>query len=575
MAAGTPDPGRFLIRRALPIVIAVTVATGWLCWFASDRGLIDKAVGVALMTALAVLLFTGLSVWSARKLRATAGRRHAERDALYRTLARNYQGGAVYLFDRELRYLLAEGQSLDQVGLEPAALEGRTIWEALDPDTAAQIEPVYRAALAGETSSFEMSFRGQAYRVTVAPTVDDAGKIIGGLVQTLQITEQKGLEEQLLQSQKLEAVGQLAGGVAHDFNNLLTVISGYASLTLPRLEADDPARHPLEEIAIAADRASALTRQLLAFSRKQMLQPRLIEVGEVVEGLTPMLRRLIEANIELAVRLTPDLPPVLFDRGQLEQVLVNLVVNARDAMSDGGTITIETDETALDEAYAQAHADAQVGPHVVVAVSDTGRGLDEATRTHMFEPFFTTKAVGEGTGLGLSTVHGIVKQSGGNIWVYSELRRGTTFKIYIPVAGETETAEAAPAAPAAPSAAPPASATVLVVDDHDILRGLAAEVLEEAGYDVLQAASSDDAASLLEQHAVDLVLADVVMPGGSGHELAEARDARGTSPPIIYMSGYTEETVSRQALLSGDVRFLEKPFTPAALLVAAREALGR
>jgi len=567
------DPGQFLLRRVLPTLIAVTVVTAWLRWYANDRELIDDTTGVAVMTVFSIGVFTGLSFWSAAKLRAaTSSRRQAERNELYRTIARNYPGGAVLLFDPDLRYILVEGDSLATVGLSPAALESKTIWEALEPEVCAAIEPAYRAALAGETSYFEMPFRGQHYLVTVAPTRDDEGRITGGLVQTQQITAQKELEEQLHQSQKLDAVGQLAGGVAHDFNNLLTVISGYAALSLRKLPAGDELRRPLEEIDRASASAASLTRQLLAFSRKQVLQPQLLDVNEVVGEIVPMLRRLIEARIELVVKLASSVPVVLFDRGQLEQVLVNLVVNARDAIAGGGTITIESGETFLDAHYADAHVDAQVGPHVVVSVSDTGGGIDEETRARIFEPFFTTKAVGEGTGLGLSTVHGIVKQSGGNIWVYSELGRGTTFKIYVPVATDGATEEAPHEAVPAPAASGPA--TVLVVEDHPAVRMLTRDVLAEAGYDVIEAASIAEATSVLGERAIDLVLTDIVMPGGSGRELAESRDVRGSHAPIIYMSGYTEETVSRQELAAADARFLEKPFAPAALLVAVSDALS-
>jgi signal transduction histidine kinase len=392
-------------------------------------------------------------------------------------------------------------------------------------------------------------------------------EITGVGIIVVDTTANHELEAQLLQSQKMEAVGRLAGGVAHDFNNLLTVISGYTSLALPKLADDHPVRHPLEEIDLAAARAAALTHQLLAFSRKQLLQPRLVDVGEVTNRLLPMLGRLIEARVEVVVRVAPrQLHPVLFDPGQLEQVIVNLVLNARDAMPDGGTVTIEVDETYLDATYADAHVEAQTGLHTVMSVSDTGHGFDEATQARIFEPFFTTKEVGEGTGLGLSTVHGIVRQSGGNVWVYSELGRGTTFKIYIPSAPEGAIAEPAGAQPSATLTTGQRTGTVLVVEDNAAVQRLTTVILEDAGYKVLLAGSPPEAKSLLAQNDVDIVLTDIVMPGGSGKDLADIPDVRGAIPAIVYMSGYTAKAVSQQDLVAPDSHFLEKPFTPTALL---------
>ena len=571
------DPSRFLIRRALPAAILITLLTGWARWFASDRGLIDETTGVAIMTTLAVVVLSGISVWSARKLgAATVELRAIDRAALYRTLAENYPGGAIFLFDFDLRYLLVAGENLAEVGLVPDELEGRTIWEALDPATCAQIEPVYRAALAGERTSLEMMFRDQHYLVTVAPTTDDHGTVTGGLVQTQQITTQKHLEEQLHQSQKLEAIGQLAGGVAHDFNNLLTVIKGYTTLALPKLEQEHPFRHSFEAIDGAADSAASLTRQLLAFSRKQVLEPQLLDVGQVVDHVHPMLERLIESRIRLRISIDRSAPPILFDRGQLEQVLINLAINARDAIPGSGTISIEVGATMLDKFYADSHQDAEAGPHVVISVSDTGHGMDEDTRARIFEPFFTTKLVGEGTGLGLSTVHGIVKQSGGNIWVYSELGHGTTFKIYVPAADVKQEGGVAPSVEThTPNAAPfVANATVLVVDDHVAVSQLTAEILEEAGYRVVQVSSATAAAEALGERAVDVVLSDIVMPGGNGQAPAYPHDVRGTEPRIVYMSGYTADVVSQRDLMAVGMRFLEKPFSPAALLGAVAAVLN-
>src|SRR3954471_3576477 len=347
------DQTSFVLRRVLPLIVAITIGVGVLRWIATEAGLVSELVGVIVMTGLAVGVCAGYSVWLVRVLRRSA---LTQRDALYRLVANNLPNGAVFLFDRDLRYVLAEGSNFEQVSLTRDELEGRTIWEALEPEAAAAIEPSYRAALAGESTSFEMEFRDNVYAVAIAPTFDERGEIVGGVVHTQQITERRQLEEQLHQSQKLEAIGALAGGVAHDFNNLLTVISGYTSMMLGRMPAEDVNRVGLGEIALAAERASVLTQPPLPFSRKQLLHPQLLDVNDVVDGLEPMLRSLIEERIELVFETSVALPDVLFDRGRLEQVIVNLVVNARDAIADTGRIVIETGERVLDADYVAGHA---------------------------------------------------------------------------------------------------------------------------------------------------------------------------------------------------------------------------
>ena len=565
--AVTQNPSSFVLRRVLPLIVATVVVGSVLRWVVTDRGLLPEVVGVILMTLVAVAFCVGYSLWLARTLHRSAA---LQRDSLYRLVASNLPDGAVFVFDRDLRYVLAEGTNLDEVGLDQEKLEGHTIWEALEPEAAAAIEPSYRAALAGKSSSFEMDFRDNVYLVTVAPTYDN-GEIVGGLVHSQRITERKQLEEQLHQSQKLEAIGALAGGVAHDFNNLLTVISGYSSMMLGRMPGDDPNRAGVGEIALAAERAAGLTQQLLAFSRRQLLHPRALDVNEVVGGLEPMLRSLIEERIELVFETVAPLPKVLFDRGRLEQVVVNLVVNARDAIADDGRIVIETGERFLDADYVAGHAGARIGRHVMVAVSDTGLGIDGEIFERMFEPFFTTKPVGEGTGLGLSTVHGIITQSGGNIWVYSEPGHGTAFRVYIPVATDSALLADAPEDAPLREQRTPAGETIMLVEDHEAVLALTRKVLDAAGYEVVVAGSVDAATELLSRHSVDLVLTDLVMPGGTGERMADGKDARGVRPPILYMSGYTEAAVSRDGRLSG-AAFLEKPFTPAALLSAVASA---
>jgi signal transduction histidine kinase/ActR/RegA family two-component response regulator len=383
----------------------------------------------------------------------------------------------------------------------------------------------------------------------------------------------RSTERQLVQSQKLEAVGRLAGGISHDFNNLLTVILGYSDIMLRQLGQDHPLRRNLEEIVKASERAAALTRQLLAFSRKQVMQPKVFDVNSVVTELEKMLRRMIGEDIELRVSLNPNIANIKADPVQLEQVIMNLVVNARDAMPKGGKLTIETTNVYLDEAYAKDHMSVEPGNYVMLAISDTGCGMNRETRQRIFEPFFTTKAQGKGTGLGLSTVYGIVKQSGGNIWVYSEEERGTTFKIYFPQV--TEQAEEYRRTTATFDA-PQGSETILLVEDADWVRKLARQVLETAGYRVLEAASAAAAIRVIETSngtRIDLVLTDVIMPGMSGNDMSKQLLAKRPDLPVLYMSGYTDDAVVQHGVLEPGINFIQKPFSPNALALKVRQVL--
>jgi len=385
------------------------------------------------------------------------------------------------------------------------------------------------------------------------------------------ITEQHQLEDQFRQSQKMESMGRLAGGIAHDFNNLLTVINGTADLATLSLAEGDPLRADLVQIRLAGDRAASLTRQLLALSRQQMLKPTVLNLSAVVIGLLEMLKRLLGEDIELDVRTAADLGSVKADPGQMEQVLLNLAVNARDAMPDGGTLTIETRPALLDDAYVAEHPANLAGPHVLVAVSDTGTGMDAATRERIFEPFFTTKELGKGTGLGLSTVYGIVQQSGGTIWVYSEPGMGTTFKIYLPCVPE-----AVPAPPPSVAAVTATGTeTILLAEDEQALRRLTRRILESAGYAVVEAANGEDALRELEAHAgrVHLLLTDVVMPGMNGRELAGPVAALRPDTKVLYASGYTDDAILRHGVLDAGSPFLSKPYTPTELKRRVREVL--
>ncbi len=378
-------------------------------------------------------------------------------------------------------------------------------------------------------------------------------------------------EEQLRQTQKMEAVGRLAGGVAHDFNNLLTVIFSSGE----QLQARVGLNPQLTSIQMAAERAARLTRQLLAFSRQQVLAAQTLDLGGLLANLTEMFSRLLGEDIALQVTCGTALRPVFADPGQLEQVVLNLVVNARDAMPDGGTLSISVQNVDLGPAYVEGHPEATAGPYVLLAVSDTGVGMDKATQARVFEPFFTTKAPGKGTGLGLATVFGIVKQSGGHIWVYSEPGMGTTFKVYLPEATATPAAST-PTSEGRGDLDEGGNETILLVEDEDQVREVARDCLRQAGYTVLEVKNGKEAIALLAraQAPVDLLLTDVIMPGMNGRVVAELAQSIQPGLRVLYMSGYTDDAILRHGVLEAGVAFLEKPFMPATLRRKVREALG-
>src|SRR6202167_4059486 len=388
------------------------------------------------------------------------------------------------------------------------------------------------------------------------------------------VTERRTLEQQLRQSQKMEAVGRLAGGIAHDFNNLLMVISGYSEFLLDRLGPDPEMRNPAQETASAAGRASTLTRQLLAFSRKQMLAPKVLDLNGIVTENLKMLTRVIGEDIDLVMVPAAGLGAVRADAGQIEQVIMNLAVNARDAMPSGGKLTIETSNVSLDDDYARFHAPLRAGDYVMLAISDNGLGMDSETQSHISEPFFTTKGT-KGTGLGLSTVYGIVKQSGGYIWVYSEPGRGTTFKIYLPRVAERGESPALVVSSAESVAAEPGTETILLVEDEANLRYLARQFLEKQGYRVIEAADGVVAMQIAVAHegVIHLLLTDVIMPGMNGRELAQRVSEIRPNTKVLYMSGYTENVIGHNGTLEAWVRLLLKPFTLQDLKMKVREVL--
>jgi len=394
-----------------------------------------------------------------------------------------------------------------------------------------------------------------------------------GIAFVSDISQRKLLEEQLIHAQKMEAVGRLAGGVAHDFNNMLTVISGYNRMLLDDLSPLDPLRGNAEEILKAADRAAALTNQLLAFSRRQIIRPRVLNPNSVLSNTQRMLQRLIGEDIQLVLNLSKDTGNMRADPQHIEQAIVNLAVNARDAMPSGGRITIETANAHLDENYTRTHLGMHPGDFVMIAMSDTGHGMDSETRRHIFEPFFTTKERGKGTGLGLATVYGMVKQSGGDIWVYSELGKGTTFKLYFPKVSEpvSESADVDADQPKALG-----SETVLVVEDEKAVRDLTVKMMRQLGYNVLAAAGGEEAIEISKSHTgqIALLLTDVVMPNMSGRQVADHLLESRPGLRVLYLSGYTENTVVHHGVLEEGVSFLPKPFSREGLSKKVREILA-
>ncbi|HKS67096.1 MAG TPA: CHASE4 domain-containing protein [Candidatus Acidoferrales bacterium] len=474
--------------------------------------------------------------------------------------------------DRDLRFTSSVGAGLEHLGLKPNQMVGSTIYDYFrteDPEFPVIV--AHRRALAGEATSYEIEWQNRDFESHVQPLRDAEGEVVGVIGVALDITDRRHLADQLRQSQKMQAVGQLAGGVAHDFNNLLMVVKGHAEILLNRIQSGSPLHNNAEQIDKAADRAASLTRQLLAFSRMQVLQARVLDLNEVVGGMTKMFSRVIGENIELTFVPGSRLGRVKADPGQIEQVLLNLVVNARDAMETGGRITIETSNVQLDRDYCAKHHNIEPGPWVMLTVTDTGCGMDAKTQTRIFEPFFTTKAQGKGTGLGLATVYGVVKQSGGFIYVYSEVGHGTTFKVYLPQVVADVDKDVAEK----PAAAPSGSETILFVEDEESVRELVREYLMGTGYRVLEACDGVQALEIAAAHkgAIDILVTDVVMPRLSGRELASRIAAVRPNVKVLFISGYTDDSIFRHGVLEGGVAYLQKPFNLKAIAQKIREVL--
>jgi PAS domain S-box-containing protein len=528
-----------------------------------------------------------LREWQERAWRRLAEGALSASEARFARLADSGIVGIVFadvlgnVFDANEAYLRMVGFSREEL------VSGKTRWNELTPpEWRARDElAIEELKATGAATPWEKELLrkdGSRVPILIGVAVLEYPKVI---VFTVDMTRQRRAEagreraedalrqseEQLRQAQKMEAVGRLAGGVAHDFNNVLSVILSYAEVTLGDLRESDPHRADIDEIRKAAIRAAGLTRQLLLFSRQQVPVTSVVNLNDIVTSMDSMLKRMLGEDVELVSVPGSALGRVRVDPSHVEQVVMNLVVNARDAMPKGGKLTIETKNVVLDDSYAQNHLPAKVGPHVMLAVSDTGTGIEKAMQTRIFEPFFTTKDRGKGTGLGLSTVFGIVQQSGGNIWVYSELGKGTTFKVYLPVVdAELDVARSLPAPQTLRG-----SETVLLVEDEEQVRAVVVAVLRRYGYDVIVATSAGEALLLCEQHArpIHLLLTDVVMPQMSGPELAKRLMAIRPTLRVLCMSGYTDDSIVRHGVLETGVAYLQKPFTPISLTQKVREVL--
>jgi len=496
----------------------------------------------------------------------------------YRLVTENI-ADAVFLLELDGRIALGNRRAEMITGYPRAELVDRTLTSLLPEAGAQEAEARLSDARAepDATPFFEIELiRKDGARVLIevhVTTVLKDGRPVALLAVARDITQRRHLEDQLRQGQKMEGIGRLAAGVAHDFNNLLTAIGGRCYLVLKDLTAENPLRREIEIIQGAAERAAKLTYQLLAFSRKQILEPRVLDLNETVTGIEPLLSRMIREDIEVTTALDPDAGRVKADAGQLEQVLLNLAVNASDAMPEGGQLTLATGNVILDEAYARTHSDVQPGPYVMLSVSDTGHGMTAEVQARIFEPFFTTKEMGKGTGLGLATVYGIAKQSGAHITVESEPEKGTVFKLYLPRVGE---APGLAERECPVQVARRGSETVLLVEDDEALRTLAREILSILGYTVLEATSPSEALRLAGGHpgTIDVLLTDVVMPQMNGRQVADHLLVARPDLKVLFMSGYTDGAIVQHGVLEPGTHFLQKPFTPDGLGRKLREVLA-
>ncbi|HLK60667.1 MAG TPA: ATP-binding protein, partial [Chthonomonadaceae bacterium] len=585
--------GGDVARRLLPAALVVPPLLCILCYLGYTARWYDAGFGLAVLTTLNSAVLT-LLIWRTAgalnhtdaQRRATEAQRNALNAALqeahaFREKVMDSAVFAVVALDREDRFMLVNRCMAEMSGYTVEELLGQpfTLLSPADsPEiTVARLQVTQQVGAPVHHVETPL-LRKDGSQVTVAfgwSALFSEGEITGIVGTGEDITERKRLEEQLFQARKLESIGRLAGGVAHDFNNLLTAILGYAELMEMDIPADSDLAHSVRQIQQAGERAAGLTGQLLSFARRQVIEPKLVNLNELILNLNTMLQRLIGEHITLLMQPAPNLYAVCIDPNQLEQVLINLVVNARDAIPlEGGKIIVETGNVTLDAEYARRHDGVTPGEYVMLAVSDTGSGIDEAIQLHIFEPFYTTKERGRGTGLGLATVYGIVKQAGGHIWLYSEAGQGTTFKIYLPQAAETAVAVVTTAPATAPKGG---TETLLVVEDESAVRALTTAALSGLGYHVLDAADGATALRIASEYEgeITLLITDVVMPRMSGKELAERLQAIRPDLQVLYVSGYTENTIVHHGVLEPGIAFLHKPFTLSALSRKVREVLNK
>ena len=552
----------------------------------SMEELVDARRSATRLAAVAVLfaLLLVLTCWQTVRITRERNRSRRTERALreveqkLRLTANNLREMVLaYDMDRNLIYANPAAETL--TGYSVADLQKTGFIDWVHPDDRPRMLGFWEKLFQGS------SFQDEEYRLVAkdgrvkwaaaswGPLLDEAGRQVGVQGSERDISEHRALQEQYLQAQKMESIGRLAGGVAHDFNNLLTVINGYSDIVFRALDAQDPLRQSVDQIRKAGERAAGLTQHLLAFSRKQIAQPRPLDLNALVADSERMLRRVLGEDIELVVTLSPNLGLVMADPGHMHQILMNLVVNARDAMPDGGRLTIETAEVDLDAGYVAEHPSMTPGPHVLLAVTDTGIGMDEETTKHIFEPFFTTKGVGQGTGLGLATVYGIVKQSQGWIWVYSEPGKGTSFKIYQPRIDACTLPMEAAVPPKAPSRA---FETVLVVEDQAEVRALTKQALESHGFRVFDAPDGAAALALVKSYTkpIHLVITDVVLPGMNGKELAEQLQRLRPGIKVLFTSGYPRDVIAHRGVLDPGLAYIGKPYSPDAIAAKVREVLG-
>ncbi len=497
----------------------------------------------------------------------------------------NLPGTAITVFDRRLRVLLMSGSAPKEMGIDPATATGRSLSELMSPAEFVRLEPAYRAALAGASRTDEQSNLGTegVWWLRTAPLRTSSGKVYAGLAIATDVTDRRveelrrlRIDAQLERARRLEAVGKMAGGVAHDFNNLLAVVLNYADFIADALPGDSELQEDLAEIRKAGERGASLTRQLLIFSRREVATPELIDLNAILSDLKKLLERTLGEDVKLTITQGEDIYPVEADAAQVEQALVGMALNAREAMPDGGSLTIETESVSLDEDYVEANPQARTGPHVCLSISDTGVGIPPELIERIFEPFFTTKARSTGTGLGLAAVHGVMANASGHITLYSEPGLGSVFRLHFPAAAPlgTKTPDPGVAEPAGAIKVPPGT-RVLVAEDDPAVRRVATRVLEQTGFEVVACEDGREAIEVLEAgQRFSLMITDVVMPRASGRELADRAYEIDPWMPVVYMSGYTEDIISSHDIATQDMSFLRKPFTARDLLETVGLSLG-